>query len=124
MTAAIARPIQKAEKLPATRPDRMVSEAPPSRDALTISFTWRECELVKTLVSSGMMAAAKVPHEMMTESFHHNPPPSEYRMAWETPKVTTIESSDVIHTSEVSGASKSILLLPALCARAMAPFTR
>src|SRR5262245_66505004 len=107
-----ASAFQNTEKLPATIPERMVSDAPPARDALTISFTWRECELVKTLVSSGMMAAARVPHEMMTESFHHSPPPSEYRMAWDTPKVTTIESSDVIHTSEVSGASKSILLLP------------
>ena len=40
-----------------------------------LACTWRECELVKTLVSSGITAAASVPHEMMIESFHHSPPP-------------------------------------------------
>ena len=71
----MAMPFQKQEKLPATRPERMVSEAPPSREALTISATWREFELVNTLVSSGITAAASVPHEMMIESFHHSPRP-------------------------------------------------
>ncbi len=33
-------PIQKAQKLPATRPERMLSEAPPSREAVTTSWTW------------------------------------------------------------------------------------
>jgi hypothetical protein len=31
---------------------------------------------VKTLVSSGIRAAASVPHEMMVESFHHSPSPN------------------------------------------------
>ena len=64
---------QNTEKLPATSPERMVSEAPPSRVAATISRTCRELLLVKTLVNSGIKAAASVPQEMMTESFHHRP---------------------------------------------------
>ena len=35
----ITMPIQKALKLPATNPERMFSEAPPSREAVTISCT-------------------------------------------------------------------------------------
>src|SRR3954452_2618475 len=64
-------PFQKALKLPATRPDRIVSDAPPSRDAVTISWTCLECELVKTLVNSGMRTAARVPQLMMDANCHH-----------------------------------------------------
>ena len=63
-------PIQKALKLPATNPERMVSEAPPSRDAVTISWTCLEWELVKTLVNSGISTAASVPQLMMLASCH------------------------------------------------------
>ena len=58
-------PIQKALKLPATRPERIVSDAPPSREAVTISCTCLECELVKTLVNSGISTAASVPQLMI-----------------------------------------------------------
>src|SRR6059036_1823198 len=68
----ISMPFQKALKLPATMPDRMVSDAPPSRDAVTISRTCLEWELVKTLVNSGMSTAARVPQLMMEASCHHN----------------------------------------------------
>src|SRR5207248_8520106 len=64
-------PFQKALKLPATMPDRMVSDEPPSREAVTISWTCLECELVKTLVNSGMSTAARVPQLMMVASCHH-----------------------------------------------------
>src|SRR6266487_120664 len=64
---------QKTEKLPATRPERMFSEAPPSFEAATTSATWRECELVNTFVNSGISAAASVPQEMIVDSFHHSP---------------------------------------------------
>ena len=33
------RPSQYALKLPATKPDRMFSDAPPSREEMTISLT-------------------------------------------------------------------------------------
>src|SRR6185503_10661456 len=115
-----ASAFQNTEKLPATMPERMVSEAPPSREALTISFTWRECELVNTLVSSGITAAAIVPHEMMIDIFHHRPLGKVPRMSLDTTNVTTMERSDVSHTKLVSGASKLILLLPLFCARATA----
>ena len=51
----------------------MLSEAPPWRDAVTVSFTWPELVEVNTLTSSGMIAPASVPHEMIAASFHHRP---------------------------------------------------
>src|SRR5438876_7557222 len=70
---AINEPIQNALKFPATMPERIVRDAPPSRDAVTISCTCLEWELVKTLVNSGMRTAARVPQLMMTASFHQRP---------------------------------------------------
>jgi len=64
-------PFQNALKLPATIPDRMVSDAPPSREALTISCTCFDLELVNTLVNSGMSTAASVPQLMMSARCHH-----------------------------------------------------
>src|SRR5439155_21150630 len=99
----------------------MVSEAPPSREADTISRTCRELLLVNTLVNSGMSAAASVPHEMIVESLHHSPAPKSASIQRDTRKVTRIESSEVVHTRLVSGASKSISSLPWLRPRAIAP---
>ncbi len=70
--ATMIRPIQKALKLPATRPERMLSEAPPSREAVTTSWTWPDSVEVKTLTNSGIMAPASVPQVMIVESFHHS----------------------------------------------------
>src|SRR6516225_1453849 len=67
----ISMPTQKPLKLPATRPERIVKDEPPSRDAVTISWTCLECELVKILVNSGMSTAARVPQLMMLASSHH-----------------------------------------------------
>ncbi len=78
---------------------------------------------MKALVSSGIRAAASVPQEMMVESFHHIPAPRFASIQFETRKVTTIDSNEVVHTRLVSGASKSILSLPRFRARATAPFT-
>ena len=44
---AMPREDQYAEKLPATRPERMLSEGPPSRDDVTTSRTCLECVDVK-----------------------------------------------------------------------------
>src|SRR4029450_3371170 len=66
----ISMPFQKALKLPATRPERIVSDAPPSRDAVTISWTCFEWELVKTFVNSGISTAASVPQLMIVASCH------------------------------------------------------
>src|SRR5438093_6782468 len=122
MVASVSA-FQNTEKLPATIPERMVSEAPPSLVAPTISFTWRDWLLVNTLVNSGIRAAASVPQEMMVESFHHRPWPRSASIQRETAKVTTIDSSEVIHTRLVSGSSKLILSLPRFCERAIAPLT-
>src|SRR5260370_554644 len=65
-------PHQKALKLPATIPERMVSEAPPSRETVTISCTCLEWELGNSLVNSGISTAASVPQLMMVASCHHN----------------------------------------------------
>ena len=66
----MTRPIQNAEKLPATKPERMLSEAPPCLEQLVTSLTWRELVLTKILVNSGISAPATVPQLMMTESTH------------------------------------------------------
>src|SRR5258708_39849196 len=67
-------PSQYALKLPATKPDRMFSEAPPSRDEDTTSLTWPESTDVKILTNSGMIAPASVPHVMTVDSFHQSVP--------------------------------------------------
>src|ERR1043166_3938106 len=102
------RPSQYPEKLPATKPDRMLSDAPPSSEDVTISFTWLELIRVKTLTSSGMMAPASVPQEMIIASFHHSvvSPPSVGIIILDTMKVRMMDTIEVSHTSEVSGASK------------------
>ena len=74
----ITSPSQYAEKLPATSPDRMLSEAPPSRDEVTTSLTCPECVDVKIFTNSGMIAPASVPHVITDDSCHHSDelPPS------------------------------------------------
>ncbi len=87
-----------------------MSEAPPSRDAATTSRTWPDSVEVKILITSGMMAPARVPQLMMAESFHHRvPSPRSGMRSLETMNVITSETIEVSHTSEVSGASKFIL---------------
>src|SRR5258707_612481 len=90
------------------RPERMLSEAPPSREAVTTSRTWRDSVEVKTLTSSGMIAPASVPQVMIAESFHHIvvSPPSSGMRSLEATKVTATERIEVIQTSDVRGCSK------------------
>src|SRR5687768_16740117 len=64
MSATMLRPSQYALKFPATNPDRMFNEAPPSRDEVTTSLTCADSTDVKILTSSGMMAPANVPQVM------------------------------------------------------------
>src|SRR5947209_20275269 len=125
MRTTMLIPSQKAEKLPATSPERIFSEAPPSSDEVTTSFTCRDSTEVKTLTSSGMMAPASVPQEMMMDSFHQSEPsPRPGMMSHETMKVRTIEIIEVSQTSEVSGASKFISSELAYLPRAMASFRK
>src|SRR5436190_24153761 len=96
----IAIPSQNALKFPATKPDRMLSDAPPSRELVTTSRTCRESTEVKTLTSSGMIAPARVPQVMTVESFHQSvgsPPRSGIRR-YDTTYVSTTEMMDVSHT--------------------------
>ena len=67
-------PSQYALKLPATNPDRMLSDGPPSCDEVTTSCTCADSVDVKTFTSSGMMAPASVPQVMTVDSFHHSVP--------------------------------------------------
>src|SRR5271155_1294707 len=104
------RPIQKAEKLPATKPDRMFSDAPPCLEQLVTSLTWRELVLTKTLVNSGITAPATVPQLMMIDSTHHksgcaNPAPSlkSPNSTLLATKVTAMETAEVIQTRWVNG---------------------
>src|SRR5690348_12447468 len=70
MSAMMMRPIQKAEKLPATNPDKIFSEAPPCLEQLVTSRTCLELVLTKTLVNSGINAPATVPQLMMPDNTH------------------------------------------------------
>src|SRR6185369_16554841 len=103
-------PSQYAEKLPATKPERMFSDGPPSRDDVTTSLTCRDSVEVKIFTSSGISAPAIVPQEMMIASFHQSVslPLSAGIVNFETTKVITTETIEVIQTREVSGASKFI----------------
>src|SRR5690348_9071060 len=118
----MSMPFQKALKLPATMPERMVSEAPPSREAVTISWTCLECELVKTLVNSGINTAASVPQLMIVANCHHR-----CGMGWATLSTTTDRSlsssqlmpnevemhrMDAIQIRRVKGCSKSNSVRP------------
>ena len=59
----------------------MLSDAPPSRDAATTSFTWPDSTDVKTFTSSGMIAPASVPQVMTVDSFHHSVPSPRFGMS-------------------------------------------
>ena len=74
MSVTITIPSQYALKLPATRPESTLSDAPPSRLDVTTSRTWLDSVEVKTLTNSGMMAPASVPHVMTLASFHQSVP--------------------------------------------------
>src|SRR5579872_460181 len=109
----MSMPFQKALKLPATRPDKIVSDAPPSREAVTISCTCLECELVKILVNSGISTAARVPQLMIVASCHHRlgnscPPTDKSRISSQLmPNDVVMHRIDAIQISRVSGSSKS-----------------
>src|SRR5215470_8408798 len=109
ISTTMVTPSQYALKLPAMSPDRMLSEAPPSRAEVTTSRTWPDSVDVKILTSSGMMAPARVPHVMTVESFHHrDPSPRSPMRSHDTIYVMATEMREVTHTSEVRGASKFI----------------
>src|SRR5215471_6292840 len=119
-------PSQYAEKFPATSPERMFSEGPPSSEEVTISCTWRELIKVNTLTSSGMMAPARVPQEMIIASFHQSDesPPKSGMISLDTTKVRMIEMMEVTQTSEVRGVSKFISSELLYRALATASFTK
>src|SRR6516225_2200472 len=105
----MSMPFQKALKLPATRPDRIVSDEPPSREAVTISCTCLECELVKTLVNSGISTAANVPQLIIVASWNHNHPWSADRSRIKSqlmPYDVVMHRIEAIQMSRVSGSSK------------------
>src|SRR5918997_4947437 len=107
MRPMMVMPSQYAEKFPATKPERMFSDAPPSREELTTSRTCRDSVDVKTLTNSGMIAPASVPQVITVESCHHRSelPPSSGTIRYESTYVSTTETIEVSHTSCVSGVS-------------------
>jgi hypothetical protein len=117
INATILAPSQYALKLPATNPDRMLSDGPPSLEDVTTSRTWVDSTDVKILTSSGMIAPAKVPHVITVESCHHRSarPPSSGISHDEATNVRITETTDVSQTRRVSGVSKFIdVALPKL----------
>src|SRR5258708_5412154 len=129
--AMMQSPIQNAEKFPATKPERMLSEAPPCLEQFVTSRTCLELVLTKTLVNSGMSAPAIVPQLIMHESTHHkagwaNPSaplksPSSSLLAR---KVIAMDTAEVIQTRWVKGASKSKSFLPPNIALLRASLTK
>src|SRR5262245_13962464 len=115
-------PFQNALKLPATMPERIVSDAPPSRDAVTISWTCLLCELVKTFVNSGINTAASVPQLMIVASCHHRlgkaivlPPFTTDRSPISSqlmPNDVVMQRIEAIQIRRVSGSSKLNSLSP------------
>src|SRR5689334_8079112 len=89
----------------------MFSDAPPSFDDVTTSFTWLDSVDVNTFTNSGMMAPASVPQVITVESFHQMVvlPAISGINAYETMYVMTTETIEVSQTRKVSGASKFIL---------------
>ena len=105
----------------------MLSDAPPSRELVTTSRTWRDSVEVKTLTNSGMIAPASVPQVMMRREL-----PPERRVAAQVGdqevarrrRSARTETIEVSHTSRVSGDSKFIfvdagVLAPWRCASLM-----
>src|ERR1700733_9153188 len=95
-------PIQNAEKLPATNPERMFSEAPPCLEQFVTSFTCRDFVLTKTFVNSGITAPATVPQLMITDSTHQRSGSATPSLPLKSPsrnllamKVTPMDTSDV-----------------------------
>src|SRR5262249_43923306 len=110
---------------PATRPDKMLSDGPPSRDDVTTSLVWRDSTDVKTFTNSGMIAPASVPHVMIADSFHHSvPSPRSGMISFDTMNVSTTEMIDVSQTRNVRGASKFMRSALAYRARAIAALIR
>src|SRR6185503_16037349 len=103
----------------------MLSDAPPSRDEATTSFTCPDSTEVNTFTNSGMIAPASVPHVITVDSFHQSvPSPRSGISQYETTYVMTTETIEVSHTSDVSGASKFILSALPNLARAIASFRK
>src|SRR5262249_8665464 len=104
----------------------MFSEAPPSREEVTISRVWAESTDVKTLTNSGMIAPASVPHVIIVESFHQSVglPPMFGMIRYDTRYVSATETIDVSHTSRVRGASKFIFGALVYCAFEIASLSR
>src|SRR5262249_7274029 len=123
---AMRMPFQKALKLPATMPDRMASDAPPSRAAVTISCTCLEWELVKILVNSGMSTAASVPQLMIVASCHHRcgnfsePTCRSLINSQLIKNDVEMHNSDAIQIRRVNGSSKLNSFSPLYCFSEMA----
>ena len=90
----------------------MPSEAPPLLDETTTSSVCLALVEVNTLTSSGMRAPASVPQLTMSDSFHHRPSGSPPIRSAEVANVMAMHTTEVIHTSDVNGASKSISRAP------------
>src|ERR1035438_10274551 len=130
ISSMMTNPIQKADMLPATKPERMFSEAPPCFEQFVTSLTCRELVLTKILVNSGIKAPATVPQLIMTESTHHKAGCGP-EAVWKSPNktllaanVSRMDTPEVTHTRWVSGASKSKSFLPPNMALLMASFTK
>src|SRR5260221_13095230 len=131
ISTMMTKPIQNADILPATKPDRMLRDAPPCLEQLVTSRTWRELVLTNTFVNSGIKAPATVPQLIITDRTHQRAgcaapvaslkSPSSTLLAM---KVITIDTAEVIQTKCVKGASKSKSFFEPNMALLMPSFTK
>src|SRR5262245_57294965 len=132
MRPAMSMPFQKALKLPATRPESMVRDAPPPLDAVTISCTCLECELVKIFVNSGINTAANVPQLIIRPSCHHKfdrslPGSVMFSLPMSSqlmPKDVEMHKIEAIQIKRVNGCSKSNSFNPRYLLSEMAWLTK
>src|SRR5438876_8664625 len=113
MSTMMHNPIQKADMLPATKPERMFSEAPPCLEQLVTSRTCRELVLTNTFVNSGISAPATVPQLIMQDSTHHSAGCATPAASLKSPSssllarnVMPLEIPEVIETKWLSEDSK------------------
>src|SRR2546427_6102380 len=114
ISTIIVIPNQNALKFPATKPERMFSDAPPSREEVTISRTCRDPVEVNTFTNSGIIAPASVPHVITSDSFHHNvgSPPMLGIRSRDARNVSATETSrSEEHTSELQSQSNLVCRL-------------
>src|SRR2546421_1009141 len=90
----MTNPIQKADILPATNPERIFKDAPPCFEQLVTSRTCRDVVLTNIFVNSGISAPATVPQLIIADSTHQS-------AGWATPAASLKSPSKILLARKV-----------------------